>query len=189
MPIDIGPYEFVVVAGGSGSATVTWTTDVAGSSQVEYWVTGQTHLFTDLDPRRVTSHSVHLTGLVGGQTYNINAISRNVAGTPGSGLTTLTVGSAGAPVGFNWNTDIPASTWFEYTVSTDTTFANSSTTPLDPVRRLTHSITLPALSTGSYIGRAHGRSTPGTEGISASIPFTVGAVTTTSSTSQLLVVS
>ena len=62
------------------TAIVTWTTDEAASSQVSYGVTTTYTYSTTLDPTLVTSHSVMLTGLMPGTTYNFDVMSANSAG-------------------------------------------------------------------------------------------------------------
>jgi hypothetical protein len=54
----------------STGATVTWTTDVASDSQVEYGTTSGYGSTSALNPAGVTSHSVTLTGLTAGTTYH-----------------------------------------------------------------------------------------------------------------------
>jgi len=54
----------------STTATITWTTSVASTSQVEYWQGDPLwHIWTDLDETLTTNHSVVLTGLNPGTTY------------------------------------------------------------------------------------------------------------------------
>jgi hypothetical protein len=56
-------------------ATVTWNTDVASDSQVEYGPTSAYGSATALDPAGVTNHSRTLTGLTAGTTYHFRARS------------------------------------------------------------------------------------------------------------------
>lgn len=76
----------VAVSGiGGGSATITWTTSVAGSSYVNYGVSPNRSLKTaetDTSPT-VTSHSVTLTSLTAGKTYLFRVNSRLSGGTDG----------------------------------------------------------------------------------------------------------
>ncbi len=58
------------------SATVTWTTSAAGTSQVEYGLTTSYGTFSGFDPTLGTNHSMILTGLAPGSTYYFRVISR-----------------------------------------------------------------------------------------------------------------
>jgi hypothetical protein len=62
------------------SARITWTTDEASDSQVEYGTTTSYGSLSPLDAIRVTQHSVTLTGLDRGTTYNFRVRSRDAAG-------------------------------------------------------------------------------------------------------------
>jgi len=61
-------------------ATITWTTDEAANSQVEYGPTTSYGSSTTLDTNQVTSHSVNLTGLGSYKTYHYRVKSGNAAG-------------------------------------------------------------------------------------------------------------
>ena len=52
-----------------GTATVTWTTDEASDSRVEYGTAAGSLTQTATDASAVTSHSIRLTGLTAGTTY------------------------------------------------------------------------------------------------------------------------
>jgi len=82
----------VAVSVGENSATITWTTDDPSTSRVVYDTTSRPELGeapnygyanstteTDLDPNKVTSHSVTITGLSAGTTYYVRTVS---AGSP-----------------------------------------------------------------------------------------------------------
>ena len=73
---------------GDDTATITWTTSQAGSSRVGYGVAtqglNQTTGETNTSPL-VTSHSVTLTGLSGGQMYLFRVYSRLAGGRDGMG--------------------------------------------------------------------------------------------------------
>jgi hypothetical protein len=60
-------------------ATITWTTNEAATSQVEYGLTEEYGSTTTLDSTPVTSHSVDLTGLKAGKTYHYRVISKDAA--------------------------------------------------------------------------------------------------------------
>ncbi len=61
----------------ANTATITWTTDAASSSQVQYGLTTAYGTSTPLDSTNVTSHSVTLTGLTPGTLYHYRVISAN----------------------------------------------------------------------------------------------------------------
>jgi hypothetical protein len=63
------------------SATITWTTDQASNSQVEYGTTMAYGSLSALNSSSVTSHSVSLTGLTAGTTYNYAVMCTDSAGT------------------------------------------------------------------------------------------------------------
>lgn len=63
------------------SASISWTTDQASDSQVEYGTTTAYGNITPLDGSSVTSHVVPLTGLAASTTYHFRVKSRGIAGT------------------------------------------------------------------------------------------------------------
>jgi len=69
---------------GSG-ATITWSTDLASTSQVEYGTTSGYGSSTTIDSNAVTSHSVAISGLSPGVTYHYRVKSGNAGGTTASG--------------------------------------------------------------------------------------------------------
>jgi type VI protein secretion system component Hcp len=64
----------------SSAATITWTTNEAADSQVEYGTTTAYGSSTVLNPALVTSHSQALSGLVSSTTYHYRVESRDKAG-------------------------------------------------------------------------------------------------------------
>jgi glucose/arabinose dehydrogenase len=62
------------------SAQITWTTNEAATSRVEYGLTTSYGSSTTLDPTLVTAHSVALTGLASNTTYNYRVRSIDAAG-------------------------------------------------------------------------------------------------------------
>ena len=64
----------------STSVTVTWTTDEAADSQVEYGLTTAYGLSTVVNPVRVTGHSQELSGLRNNTVYHYRVKSRDAAG-------------------------------------------------------------------------------------------------------------
>jgi glucose/arabinose dehydrogenase/PKD repeat protein len=70
----------VVARPGPGRVTITWTTDVAADSQVQYGPTTAYGSTTSLDRTLVTSHSVTIANLARKQQYFFQVLSRNAAG-------------------------------------------------------------------------------------------------------------
>jgi chitodextrinase len=64
----------------SSAATITWSTDEASDSQVEYGPTTAYGQTTTLNPSLVTSHSVGLSGLSASTLYHYRVMSRDAAG-------------------------------------------------------------------------------------------------------------
>jgi hypothetical protein len=63
------------------SATITWTTDQASSSQAEYGTSAGYGSLSALNSSLATSHSAALTGLMPGTTYDYAVMSTDSAGT------------------------------------------------------------------------------------------------------------
>lgn len=74
-----GPTVFNVAASEitQTSVKITWTTDVASTSQVEYGLTSSLGMTTSLHTDLVTSHSTTLSGLVAGSYHYYNVKSRD----------------------------------------------------------------------------------------------------------------
>ena len=96
-----------VTSGGVSNtgATITWTTDVATTTQVEYGPTAGYGQLTTLDAAMGTSHSVTLTGLSPGTTYHFRVLSRNAGGVLGASTdyTFTTTGTSGGGGGGGGN--------------------------------------------------------------------------------------
>jgi hypothetical protein len=97
----------------ASGATISWTTDEASDSQVEYGTTTAYGSLTTLDTNRVTAHAVTLSGLAANTLYHFRVRSRDSAGnlgmssdatltTPGTDLTppavSITAPGAGTTV-------------------------------------------------------------------------------------------
>jgi hypothetical protein len=155
---------------------ITWTTDVAASSQVDYGTTALLGLSTPYDPARSTAHAVQLPGMVAGATYYFRVRSRNDAGTEYvSGI-----GSFTNPGGFyshgliQWTTDVPATSQVEY--GTAITYGTLSPLIDTNTRVLFHSVQLLGLTPGqTYHYRVRSRNAAGTESIGADATFTYAA--------------
>jgi len=63
------------IPGPTGTATVTWTTDIASTSVVNYGITSTSLSLNVSNAAMVTSHSITLTGLTTGTTYYFTATS------------------------------------------------------------------------------------------------------------------
>ncbi|MCX6011907.1 MAG: Ig-like domain-containing protein, partial [Chloroflexi bacterium] len=61
------------------SSTITWTTDKASTSQVEYGTSTAYGSVSTMDSTMITRHSVVLTGLTAGMTYNYRVKSKDAA--------------------------------------------------------------------------------------------------------------
>jgi hypothetical protein len=85
-------------------ATITWTTNEAATSQVQYGLTEEYGSTTDEDSALVTSHSVDLSGLKAGKTYHYSVISKDAAGNQqvSPDKTFKTESSSGGMPGWSW---------------------------------------------------------------------------------------
>jgi hypothetical protein len=79
------------------AATITWTTNEAGDSQVEYGLTASYGSTSPLLPEMVMSHSLTLSGLSPNTVYHYRAVSRDASGNvTRSSDATFTTSSPGA---------------------------------------------------------------------------------------------
>ncbi|MBI5588815.1 MAG: PKD domain-containing protein [Deltaproteobacteria bacterium] len=70
----------VVASVTNDTATVTWTTNEASTSQVNYGLTTSYGYSTTLDSNLVTTHSVVITGLAGKSLYDFRVRSKDASG-------------------------------------------------------------------------------------------------------------
>lgn len=80
---DVTPPTITAIASSSvtqTTATVTWTTNEAGDSQVEYGPTTAYGSSTTLNSSRVTAHSTGVSGLSASTTYHYRVKSKDAAG-------------------------------------------------------------------------------------------------------------
>jgi hypothetical protein len=113
----------------TSAATVSWTTDVASSSQVEYGTTAAYGTSTAVDGTAVTTHAVGLSGLSAGTQYHYRVKSGVSGGSLAvSGDFTFTTATPAAPVISNvqasgisasgatvtWTTDTASDTTVQY---------------------------------------------------------------------------
>lgn len=144
----------IIACGISGyAATITWTTDQSAASRVEYGTT-TAYGSTAADPALTTSHSLALTGLVPGSTYQVRVSATNshnlTASTVGVPFTTVAppalsgiavFGITADAATINWTTDQPTGFILEYG---STAAYGSGVT--DPVLTTSHSHTLTGLT-------------------------------------------
>jgi hypothetical protein len=170
----------------SNSATITWTTDQAASSQVNYGATTAYGSSSPVDSSFVTSHSVTISGLVPGTTYNFEVVSENVAAltTISPNGTFVTSASNATPpyVGYvafwgvnnsgvtiSWSTDVPANTELAY----GTTSALGQLTPVQAGLANSHGVVLTGLNPGTtYYFVAESTGANGATGYSTTYSFT-----------------
>ena len=94
----------------STSVSISWTTDEPSTSQVDYGLTQPNYsTTTTLDTILVTSHSVTLTGLTAGATYNFRVRSGDAAGNEALGTNSTFPPDTTAPT-VDITTPTPAST-------------------------------------------------------------------------------
>lgn len=134
----------ITVAGiTSTGATISWTTNEASTSQVEYGLTAAYGSSSALDSTLVTSHSRALSSLTPSTTYHYRVLSRDAAGnlaTSGDGTFTTSAapdttppaisGIATANISNNagtvsWTTNEPSDTQIQY--GTTTSYGSSTT--------------------------------------------------------------
>ena len=169
----------------SNGATITWTTDQASNSQVEYGTTTSYGTESSLNSSLVTSHSVTLTGLSASTTYDYAAMSANSGGTLATSanftftttaapvitaVTATSITSSGATI--TWTTDQASNSQVEY----GTTTSYGSLSSLNNSLVTSHSVTLTGLTAGTTYDYAAMSANPaGTISTSANFTFTTGA--------------
>ncbi|MGB7621819.1 MAG: fibronectin type III domain-containing protein [Terriglobia bacterium] len=114
---DTAPPVISGVAAGSitqSGATIAWTTNEGGDTQVEYGTTASYGGSTALNTGLVTSHSTSLSGLTASTLYHYRVKSRDAAGNLGSSadftLTTLAWSTECAPANVRCVAEAPGST-------------------------------------------------------------------------------
>ncbi len=176
------------------SFNATWTTNEGANSLVRYGLTAS-YGSTASDAGYLASHSVPVTGLVGGTTYHYQVCSTDPSGnqscstdqscttldlTPPvlSGLQCTAIGSTSFTA--TWTTDENASTWVDYGLVAGPPYASTdgAASPLS----LSHSVTLTGLASGtSYYYRARSMDASANEGISGALVCTTSAPADTTS--------
>jgi parallel beta-helix repeat protein len=171
----------------SSGATITWTTNEAATTQVEYGATTAYGSFSTLDSGLVTQHSATLGNLASSTTYHFRVISLDAGGnktmSPDNSFTTLTAFDTTSPVisditvtgitdrsaTISWGTDEPSTTQVEY--GTTTAYGNSTT--LNVTLLNSHRQTLTGLSASTvYHFRVMSADTAGNGSVSEDRVFT-----------------
>lgn len=145
----------------TSAANITWTTNEAADSRIEYGTDTSYGSFTALNPSLVTAHSQNITGLSAGTSYHFRVLSKDAASnlatsgnntftttalpgdTSGPVISSISVGNIspnGATV--TWSTDEAASSQVEY----GTTTSYGSLSALNSSLVSSHSRSLSGLS-------------------------------------------
>ena len=157
-------------------ANVSWTTDEAADTQVEYGTTTAYGLSTSLNASLTTSHTQVVSGLNAGVTYHYRVKSRDAAGNLRTSndqtFSTSAAADTTAPVISNiavssvnqngadvsWTTDEPADTQVEY----GTTTAYGLSTSLNASLTTSHTQVVSGLNAGvTYHYRVKSRDAAG----------------------------
>jgi hypothetical protein len=172
----------------SASATITWTTDQASTSQVNYGTSTSYGSASPLNSALVTSHSVNLTGLTPGTAYDFDVVSATSAGlSSASGNATFTTapkaptisaisasGITASTVTITWTTDQASTSLVNY----GTTTSYGSTSAYNSTLVTSHSVTLTGLAAGTtYDFDVLSANAAGVLATSANTTFTTSAST------------
>ena len=171
----------------ASSVTITWTTDQASTSLVNYGTTAAYGSTSAYSATLVTSHSVTISGLSAGTTYNFDVLSANAAGVLAtSGNSTFTTSAAsggsaptlsyvafwgvtGSGVTISWSTNVAATTAVLY----GTTSALGQTTAVQTALVTSHGVTLTGLNPlTTYYFEAASTGSNGATGYSTVYSFT-----------------
>jgi hypothetical protein len=167
----------------ASGATISWTTDLASDSQVEYGTTTFYGNNTTLDTSLVTSHARALTGLAAATAYHYRVKSRSAAGvlaisgdytfstpdgsTPAiSGVAAIAIGATGATI--VWTTNVATDSQVEY----GRTIAYGGSTGLDANSVTSHAVSLSGLAEGTlYHYRVKSKGASGSLAVSGDFTF------------------
>lgn len=168
----------------AASATVTWSTNVAATSLVNYGLTTSYGSQTTVNSNLVLGHSMGLTGLSASKTYHYQVVSADSAGaqassqdftfaTSGNGTPTISeVGSSnvtttGATI--SWTTNVPTTSQVKY----GTTASYGQASSVNSTLATSHSVTLSGLSASTtYHYQAVSVDGPGNQVASGDFMFT-----------------
>ena len=169
---------------GNTTATITWTTDQASSSTVQYGTSAGSS--SAGSQALVTNHSVTLTGLTPGTNYSYTVGSANAFGNSAfsgtlffatlsqapviSAVTATSITSSGATI--TWTTDQSSSSQVQY----GTTASHGSASSLNPSLVTSHSVTLTGLTSGTaYNYSAFSANSAGNSATSPNFTFTTSS--------------
>lgn len=178
----------------STGATITWTTNEASSTQVNYGATTAYGASTTLNSSLVTAHSATLSGLQAATTYHFRVRSADAAGnlavsgdrtfttsaaldTTGPAISGLTSGNL-TPTSavIIWSTNEPSSSRVEYGLTT----AYGQQTPTNATLVTSHRETLTGLTVGAtYHVRVHSADAAGNASLSLDLIVSLPAVADT----------
>ncbi|MBA2480473.1 MAG: TIGR03790 family protein [Planctomycetes bacterium] len=187
---DVTPPVISAVASSSittSGATISWTTDEASDSLVQYGTTASYGNSSTLNAALVTAHSVALSGLSASTLYHYRVLSRDAAGNLATSgdftFTTATPADTTAPVitavtataitatgsTITWTTNEASSTQVQY--GTTTSYGSSST--LNSSQVTSHSAALSGLTASTlYHYRVLSRDAAGNLATSGDYTFT-----------------
>jgi hypothetical protein len=175
----------------SSGATITWTTDEASNSQVEFGTTTNYGSSTTLNSSMMTSHSQSLTGLTTNTLYYYRVRSSDAAGnlatlggfafrttavqdtTPPtiSGVYSLNITASTATI--SWSTNEASNTQIDYGITT----SYGASTALDGGMAMSHSQTLAGLIPNTvYYYRVRSSDAAGNLATLAGLAFTTASV-------------
>ncbi len=185
----------------ASSIKVTWTTNEASDTQVEYGTTTAYGLSSTLNTSKVSSHSVTLTNLIPATTYYIKVKSKDAAGNLGISTIVFTPDTTAPVISTNkaswltsssatitWKTNESSDTQVEYGLST----AYGYSTTLNTSKVTSHSATLASLNPGvTYYLKLKSKDAAGNLGVYTMTiaPDTTAPIVTASSTSLVTATS
>jgi len=169
----------------SSGVTITWTTNVAATSQVDYGTTASYGKSSTLNSALQTSHSVSLTGLAASTLYHYRVDSNDASNNhTSSGDFTFTTATAAAPpvisavaasnitssgVTITWTTNVAATSQVDY--GTTANYGQSST--LNSALQTSHSVSLTGLAASTlYHYRVDSNDASNNHASSADFTFT-----------------
>ncbi|MBA2480238.1 MAG: fibronectin type III domain-containing protein [Planctomycetes bacterium] len=178
----------------ANSAVVTWTTNEASDSRVQYGTTTAYGSQTTLNATMVTTHSVALSGLTASTLYHLRVLSRDAAGnlatstdvtfttsaipdtTPPviSAIAVSAITASGASI--SWTTNESSDSQVEYGL----TASYGAVTAIDSAATTSHVQSLGGLATNTlYHYRVKSRDASGNIAISSDRTFTTAVQTST----------
>ncbi|MDP9050626.1 MAG: fibronectin type III domain-containing protein [Acidobacteriota bacterium] len=179
----------------NSSAVISWTTDIASSSLVNYGVTASYGSSSVINQAPVTAHSVTLNGLNANTLYNF-AVSSGSATSANFRFATLStspiigdlnviyITSDSATV--NWTTDQPATTMVNYGTTTNYTLSSA----FSPTLTIAHTVTLSGLAANTtYNFATISAAGSGVSSISGNQTFTTPAASATAPNASYLSVT